>query len=71
MTVTGLDEHQTRRTSPKHTKGARLLTGVILDNTNVSWDNVLLVMPHKVMKTIWEGPHIQLCVLGSNIFARI
>ena len=54
-TVIGLDEHWTTRT-PKRTKVVRRLTGDIMATTNVSWDNVLAVMPHKVINKISDKP---------------
>ena len=51
-TFTGLDEHQTTWTPPKRTKGVRRLTGAIMTNTNVLWDDVLAFMPRKFINKI-------------------
>ena len=45
------ESYRTRRTPPKCTKVARLHTGDMA-TTNVSQDDVLAVMPHKVIKKI-------------------
>ena len=37
-------------------KGVRLLTGAIMSTINVSWDDVLVVMPHKVINKILDKP---------------
>ena len=37
-------------------KGIRRLTGAIMATTNVSWDDVLAVMPHKVIHNILGKP---------------
>ena len=55
MTVTGLDKNHTTR-PPKRTKGVRRLTGAIIATTNVSRDDVLAVMTHKVINKISGEP---------------
>ena len=42
--------------TPKLMKGVRRLTGAIMTTTNVSWDDVLVVMPHKLINKILGEP---------------
>ena len=55
-TVTGLDKHRTTRAPTKRTEGVIHLTGDIMATTNVSRDNVLAVMIHKVINNILGEP---------------